>query len=108
MKQPLNEQFHRMQKLAGIITENKINEAEVTTLADILKKKGSLDHLKGMYLKIIDGPFTKKEPTYKDKRCTFLFYDARQGLVGVELEDKKSVNLNPTELIIDVERFNAR
>jgi hypothetical protein len=28
MKQPLNEQFRRMQKLAGIITENKINEAE--------------------------------------------------------------------------------
>ena len=26
MKQPLNEQFRRMQKLAGIITENQINK----------------------------------------------------------------------------------
>ena len=26
MKQPLNEQFIRMQKLAGVITENQINE----------------------------------------------------------------------------------
>jgi len=31
MKQPLNEQFSRMQKLAGIITENKINEVEEVT-----------------------------------------------------------------------------
>ena len=29
MKQPLNEQFTRMQKLAGIITENQINEIDV-------------------------------------------------------------------------------
>ena len=29
MKQPLNEQFIRMQKLAGIITENQINEVEM-------------------------------------------------------------------------------
>jgi hypothetical protein len=28
-------------------------------------------------------------------------------LVGVELEDKKSVNLYPKELIIDTERANA-
>jgi hypothetical protein len=26
MKQPLNEQFIRMQKIAGIVTENQINE----------------------------------------------------------------------------------
>ena len=31
MKQPLNEQFRRMQKLAGIITESKINEVEEIT-----------------------------------------------------------------------------
>jgi hypothetical protein len=29
MKRPLNEQFRRMQKLAGIITENQINEVEM-------------------------------------------------------------------------------
>ena len=107
-KQILNEEFRRMQKLAGILTESQLNESDVTTLADILKTKGSLDHLKAMYLKIIDGPFIKKNPDYKDKGCTFLFYDARQGLVGVELEDKKSVNLYPKELIVDTERFNAR
>ena len=27
MKQPLNEQFRRMQKLAGIITESQLNES---------------------------------------------------------------------------------
>jgi hypothetical protein len=107
-KQILNEEFRRMQKLAGILTESQLNESDVTTLADILKTKGSLDHLKAMYLKIIDGPFVEKNPDYKDKGCTFLFYDARQGLVGVELEDKKSVNLYPKELIVDTERFNAR
>ena len=29
MKQPLNESFIRMQKIAGIITENQINEGEL-------------------------------------------------------------------------------
>jgi hypothetical protein len=107
-KQILNEEFRRMQKLAGILTESQLNESDVPTLADILKTKGSLDHLKAMYLKIIDGPFVEKNPDYKDKECTFLFYDAREGLVGVDLEDGKSVNLYPKELRIDTERFNAR
>ena len=30
MKQQLNEQFIKMQKLAGIITENQLNEIQVT------------------------------------------------------------------------------
>jgi hypothetical protein len=42
MKQPLNEQFRRMQKLAGIITESQLNEAEEESIptinsSDILK-----------------------------------------------------------------------
>ena len=86
----------------------KESNSEVITLEDILEKKGNLDHLKGMYLKIIEGPFTKNNPDYLNKGCTFLFYDARSKMVGVELEDKKSVNLYPKELIIDKERFNMR
>jgi len=105
MKKQLNEEFRRMQKLAGIINENE----EKITLADILTEKGKLDQLKGTYLKIIEGPFTDKPENekYLNKGCKFLFYDARTGLVGVELEDKKSVNLYPKELIIDTERANA-
>lgn len=105
MKKTLNEEFRRMQRLAGLIVENDTQ----ITLADILTKKGKLDQLKGTYLKIIKGPFTDKPENkeYLDKGCTFLFYDARNGLVGVELEDKKSVNLYPKELIIDTERANA-
>lgn len=106
--QILSKEFCRMQHLAGIIIESQLNESDVTTLADILKTKGSLDHLKSMYLKILDGPFTQKNSQYKDKGCTFLFYNAREGLVGVDLEDGKSVNLYPKELRIDTERFNAR
>jgi hypothetical protein len=104
-KQILSEQFQRMQKLAGLINEN---DAQIT-LADILTKKGKLDQLKGTYLKIIKGPFTDKPENkeYLNKGCTFLFYDARNMLVGVDLEDGKSVNLSPKELIIDVERANA-
>jgi hypothetical protein len=48
-KQILNEEFKRMQQLAGIIVENDTQ----ITLADILTKKGKLDQLKGTYLKII-------------------------------------------------------
>jgi hypothetical protein len=31
MKQPLNESFIRMQKIAGIVTENQINEEEYSS-----------------------------------------------------------------------------
>jgi len=31
MKQPLNESFIRMQKIAGIVTENRINEGELVS-----------------------------------------------------------------------------
>ena len=39
MKQKLNEQFTRMQKLAGIITENQINEAKKINLTPVQKKE---------------------------------------------------------------------
>ncbi len=32
MKQPLNESFIRMQKIAGIVTENQINEGELVSI----------------------------------------------------------------------------
>jgi CRISPR/Cas system-associated endoribonuclease Cas2 len=88
------------------------------TLQDILDKKGSLDHLKGVYLKIIPGPFTEKPKNkkYEGKGCKFLFHDRREGLIGVDLDLKdepigsrqKSANLYPKELVIDVERSNMR
>ena len=37
MKQPLNEQFRRMQKLAGIIIESQFTEAESITITKIEK-----------------------------------------------------------------------
>jgi hypothetical protein len=43
MKQPLNEQFIRMQKLAGIITENQYQESttnEMATLMSTSKQSG--------------------------------------------------------------------
>jgi len=44
MKQPLNEQFRRMQKLAGIITEGQLSEGtkhqDLKTLEDVLLKNG--------------------------------------------------------------------
>jgi len=88
--------------------KSAMNENSISTLEDILNKKDSLDYLKGMYLKIIKGPFTQKQPEYTNKGCKFLFHDKRANMVGVELEDGKSVNLYPKELIIDTERFNMR
>jgi hypothetical protein len=88
--------------------KSAMNENNNPTLEDILNKKDSLDHLKGMYLKIIEGPFTQKQSKYINKGCKFLFHDKRANMVGVELEDGKSANLYPKELIIDTERFNMR
>ncbi len=45
MKQKLNEQFIRMQKLAGIITENQINEDEKMRIFDLKNKKGGSTEL---------------------------------------------------------------
>jgi hypothetical protein len=45
MKKQLNEQFIRMQKLAGIITENQINEAEKMRIFDLKNKQGGSTEL---------------------------------------------------------------
>jgi len=106
----MNKEFLRMQKLAGIITESHLTEVEVTTLQDILNKKGSLDHFKNnarLRLKLIDGEFLKKNPDWKDKSLKFLFYDARTKMVGVELIGaNKSGNAYPKELVIDTTQTN--
>lgn len=92
-------------------TKTLINE-NVTTLNDILNNKGSLDHIKNndqIRLKLIDGPFLDKNPDWKNKLLKFLFYDARDGLVGVELIGHgKNGNAYPKELTIDLEATNAR
>jgi hypothetical protein len=86
-----------------------VNEAEAAkTLADILKNKGTLDHLKGierLRLKLIDGPFLKKNPDWKDKAVKFIRYDARQGLVLIDWNDTSGFAY-PSELVIDTEATN--
>jgi hypothetical protein len=86
-----------------------MREAEAAkTLADILKNKGTLDHLKGierLRLKLIDGPFLKKNPDWKDKAVKFIRYDAREGLVLIDLGDTSGFAY-PSELVIDVETTN--
>tara|TARA_Y100000389_G_scaffold199912_1_gene239260 strand:- start:946 stop:1290 length:345 start_codon:yes stop_codon:yes gene_type:complete len=89
----------------GLIKEN------ITTLGDILQKKGNLDHLKNnqIRLKLIDGEFLKKNPEWKDKSLRFLFYDNRSNMVGVELIGAdKSGNAYPKELVIDLEQTNIK
>jgi len=115
-KQILSEEFKRMQKLAGLINESQLNEDEVKTLQDILKEKGNLDNLKNdrIRLKLITpttsiptDSFLKKNPDWKDKLLKFLFYDARSGMVGIELIGSgKSGNAYPNELIIDTTSTN--
>ena len=81
------------------ITEN--------TLADILNKKGSLDHLKNdrIRLKLIKGRFLDKNPDWENQPLKFLFYSG--GMVGVELiGSDKSGNAYPSELVIDTEATN--
>jgi hypothetical protein len=86
-----------------------MGEAEAAkTLADILKDKGTLDHLKGierLRLKLIDGPFLKKNPDWKDKAVKFIRYDAREGLVLIDWNDTSGFAY-PSELVIDTEATN--
>jgi len=86
-----------------------MGEAEAAkTLADILKNKGTLDHLKGierLRLKLIDGPFLKKNPDWKDKAVKFIRYDAREGLVLIDWNDTSGFAY-PSELVIDTEATN--
>jgi hypothetical protein len=86
-----------------------MGEAEAAnTLADILEKKGTLDHLKGierLRLKLIDGPFLKKNPDWKDKAVKFIRYDAREGLVLIDWNGTTGFAY-PRELVIDVKTTN--
>lgn len=90
------------------IVKRVIQENEKRTLQDILRNKETLSHLKGMYVKVIDGPFTEKNPDYLGIGGIVLYWDPRDGFVGVELTDGKSVNLYPNELVLDTNRFNIR
>lgn len=90
------------------IVKRVIKENETRTLNDILRNKETLSHLKGMYVKVLDGPFTEKYPEYLGMGGIVLFWDARDGFVGVELTDGKSANLYPHELVLDTDRFNVR
>jgi hypothetical protein len=86
-----------------------MKEAEaVNTLADILKNKGTLDHLKKierLRLKLIDGPFLQKNPNWKDKAVKFISYDAREGLALIDLNGTGGFAY-PNELVIDTETTN--
>ena len=86
-----------------------MREAEaVNTLADILKNKGTLDHLKKierLRLKLIDGPFLQKNPGWKDKAVKFISYDAREGLALIDLNGTGAFAY-PNELVIDTETTN--
>ena len=86
-----------------------MGEAEaVNTLADILKNKGSLDHLKNierLRLKLIDGPFLQKNPNWKDKAVKFISYDAREGLALIDLNGTTGFAY-PKELVIDADTTN--
>ncbi len=86
-----------------------MREAEaVNTLADILKNKGTLDHLKKierLRLKLIDGPFLQKNPNWKDKAVKFISYDAREGLALIDLNGTGGFAY-PNELVIDTETTN--
>jgi len=94
------------EEISKVLKENKDE-----TLADILKDKPNLDHLKTndrIKLNLIDGPFLEKNPEWKDKQLKFLFYDAREKMVGIELIGKGlSSSAFPTELKIDTEATNA-
>jgi len=87
-----------------VLTEN-------TTLKDVIEKKGGLNHFDNIKdrvrLKLIDGEFVKKNPEWKNKPLKFLFYNSREGLVGIELIGTgKSGSAYPKELIIDTEQTN--
>ena len=90
------------------IVKRVIKENETRTLKDILRNKETLSHLKSMYVKVLNGPFTEKYPEYLGMGGIVLFWDARDGFVGVELTDGKSANLYPHELVLDTDRFNVR
>jgi hypothetical protein len=85
MKQPLNEQFIRMQKLAGIITESKYREdIQETTLSPeeqkIVDDIAKANPGKVFAIKIHAGSFAPDNPNYKTTVGTAI--DAAAGITG--------------------------
>jgi hypothetical protein len=90
MKQSLNEQFRRMQKLAGIITESQLNEAEEESIPTI----NSSD-----ILKIQQSPEVKKlaaaiskDPKSIDKLNQIM------KKAGVTLQEVEGVNIDAEDI----------
>ena len=80
MKQPLNEQFTRMQKLAGVITENKIN-----------KESNSLDRMLKLLKLVLDD--SKKMLADKSEDKDFII-DYLQDTIKNVLDIIKDSNKN--------------
>jgi len=113
IKKLLKEEIDGMRGLINYMEgKNTILEDTTPTLKDILDRKGTLDHIKNnqtIRLKLIDGPFLDKNPDWRNGSLKFLFYNARENMVGVELIGSgKSGNANPGELVIDLDSSNTR
>ena len=84
MKQPLNEQFRRMQKIAGIVTENQESQLINESLEDLLQQlvtmaeKGEIgnEEIKNIEYKLMSARrkgqsnARKASPDYADKKAT--------------------------------------
>jgi len=83
MKQPLNEQFTRMQKLAGVITENQIN-----------KDPNSLDRMLKLLKLVLDDSYKMLADKSEDKDFIIShLQDTIKGVLNV-LKDSNRTNEN--------------
>jgi hypothetical protein len=83
MKQPLNEQFIRMQKLAGVITENQIN-----------KDPNSLDRMLKLLKLVLDDSYKMLADKSEDKDFIIShLQDTIKGVLNV-LKDSNRTNEN--------------
>ena len=102
MKQPLNEEFKRMQKLAGLITETSINdkgELEDFTLGDEVDGKDLFQTLGGFEKNTSstkkdseDDLIIKYFPKYYQNEKSYKFFYCEKGLADdFDTEDGKKV-----------------
>jgi hypothetical protein len=92
-----------------------IKENTIPTLSDILKRKGDLNHLKGMDLIVINGEHKGEKAIFHEynhhepiKNGQGEILKPAESLVSLTLKHSNiHSDIKPEDLVLDVEGFNA-
>ena len=110
-------ELQKMKHLINYMDGKQIIKENVNpSLADILKTKGTLNHLKGMDVIVVNGEYKGEKAVFHEyknhepiKNSQGEILKPAESLVSLTLKHSNiHTDIKPEDLLLDVEGFNAR